>query len=329
MRSDIHSLPIGVAHAQTACMTHPLDPVQAKEFEMRSAAYVGSVLSRDSRLHDASDPVRAFAERGFARFAPHVKAAVAAMTSTDEAIALAPLSSAFALQVDQRSLLGKLTGATEISLTAGIRLQTGILEANVLGETVLKPAGRLDFTLADGPPDKAVAQLVGTAEFFRTVDQKTQAGIQSTLASACARALDVRIVSLLTAGAALPSSDIGALFAAISGGAPANPFLIGGLDTLLPLADQIAGLQALGIAIVATPAAAGTLIALDAGAVLVADGGASVRTAAHASIALDVDAPTTLTSLWQANLLALLGERFFRFVFKADAVAFAVTGSPA
>jgi hypothetical protein len=139
--------------------------------------------------------------------------------------------------------------------------------------------------------------------------------------------MDRHLVSLLTAGPPASSAAIGDLFAAMSGGAPSAPALIGSLDTLLGLAPgTMRDLEAMNVAIVPTSAAAGTLIAVDGAGLLIADGGIELATAQHASITMDDgQAPpsTTLVNLWQQNLTAVRAERFLRIAVRSNASAWA------
>ena len=308
------------------------DLVQTKELSDRATALVAWAVCRDSR--NTNDPLGALDARGWARFHTHTKAAVAAMTTADEGVALLPLTTAFLGQVDAASFLGRLLdgGAVQIPLASVARLQLGSVTATPVGETESKPVGRIDFSLT-GPPQKVVAEIIASSELLRAVDADTQRGLARALVSATATAQDVRLVGVLTAGTPAASSDPATLFAQVSGGQPAAPFLLGGYDTLLPLVARLADLKALGIGIIATPAAAGMLIAVDAAGLCFSDGGAVVTTARHATVTLDdgagSPAATTLTSLWQSNLQAIRAERAFMLAVRAGAVAFASTGSPA
>ena len=99
----------------------------------------------------------------------------------------------------------------------------------------------------------------------------------------------------------------------------------------MPLAPTLADLRALGVGILATPAAAGLLIVVDASGVLVGDGGATVATARHASMTLDDGSggtPGPTVNLWQANLACLRAERWFQIALRPDAVAWATVGTP-
>jgi hypothetical protein len=105
--------------------------------------------------------------------------------------------------------------------------------------------------------------------------------------------------------------------------------LIGGVGGLLSLPPgQLRDLEAAGITTIATAAATGMLIATDAAALLVADGGNEIATAKDASLVLDDgQAPTTstLVSLWQSNLIGIRVERFLKISARPTASAWAAT----
>jgi hypothetical protein len=109
--------------------------------------------------------------------------------------------------------------------------------------------------------------------------------------------------------------------------------VVGSYATLLALGSTVRELRDLGIGIIASPAAADVLIAIDATGVLLGDGGVAVEVAKHANILMDSgegEAGTTTVSLFQRNLLSLRAERCFRFDVRQNAVAFlTLEGSPA
>jgi hypothetical protein len=248
----------------------------------------------------------------------------------DEGVALQALDTAFVAAVDRASILDRLDDVQRVPLGVVTRLQTGTVTGQVVSEGEVKPVGRIDFTLS-GTPTKAVGQIVVTAEYLRVLNPAAQEGITRSLVSATATALDEALVDALTAGAPAASSDVATLLAATSGGAPARPYIIGGYDTLVPLAPTLADLRALGVGILATPAAANLLIVVDASGVLFGDGGATVATSRHAVMQLDDGTggtPGPTVNLWQANLACLRAERWFSIAMRPDAVAWAAVGSP-
>jgi len=304
--------------------TFASDLTQQKEMAARATARLAFALSSDSFL---ADDVRAdFTRRGFGRY---LKAATDPILSTDANVLLQPLDTAFVGLVDARSALGRLLqlGAISMPLNGAARLQLGTVDASEVAESALKPvAAKIDFALS-GPPQKCAASIVASAEALRSFSPDVQSGLRDVLVAACARAVDRLLVTALTASPASSSTAIGDLFASLS--SAASPVLIGGVDALLGLPPGTANdLQALGVTTIATPAATGTLIAVDAAGVLVADGGIELATAQHADIVLDDgQAPpsSTVTNLWQMNLIALRAERFLRIAVRSGASAWAAT----
>jgi len=85
-----------------------------------------------------------------------------------------------------------------------------------------------------------------------------------------------------------------------------------------------------GVPTVTTPGAGATLVMLDAAGVIYADGGAEIDLSRQAAIALD-DAPnaaTTLTDLWQNNLVGVRLERFANWAGQANAVQAITVAAP-
>jgi hypothetical protein len=305
------------------------DLTRDKEQAMRASALVAWALANDSHLHDITDPARTFQQKGWGRYLAGLQHKADDVVTTDETGVL-PLASAFLGLVDRESLLGQLDGAVRIPLTAAARLQVGTIEASAVAEGDEKPVALLAFDVT-GAPSKVVATIVLSAEALRAIDQPTQVGIRQVLVSAAAAATDVALVAALTAGTASGSTAPGDLLAAISGGAPRRPVLIGGYDSLLGMSvGTVTDLNAIGVAILPCAAASGLLIALDSAGLLISDGGVEVQTARHANLTLTLaGSPATNVSLWQSNLVALRAERSLRFSIRSGAVAYASTGSPA
>lgn len=318
--SDTRTREADTRHA----MRYADDLVRASEIDDRATALLAWAVCSDSRV--TNDPVGSFADRGWSRYSHFTKSAVAAVSSTDTAVALQPLRTAFVAAVDRLSIFGGLDGALRLPLTALARLQVGTVTATEVAEGQIKPIGRFDFELSGTTPTKVEASIVATAEALRSLDPATQAGMSAHLVSAAAAATDVSLIARLTTGSPAASADPGTLLQAISGGAPRRPYLIGSYETLVPLAGTLRDLRELGVGILVTPAAAGMLIAVDAAGLLLSDGGATVEVSRHADILMDdggSPAGTTVVSLWQRNLQAVRAERWIRVDFRADAVAFA------
>ena len=245
--------------------------------------------------------------------------------STDTGVELGPQpKAAFLAQTDRESLVRGLS-SPRFPLNGAARLQVGTVVAHQVGEAAVKPIGKIEFDLA-GPGAKIAATVVLSEETARSLDPATQDGVTAVLTSALARATDVYLVSVLTAGTPTGSATVADLFAAIE--APRRPVLIGGFDTVLALAaGTVRDLQGLGVQIMTSPAAAGLLIAVDAAGVLISDGDVVVETARHADVLLDDGAGspsgTTVVSLWQQNLAALRAERWLRVAVRSESVAWA------
>jgi hypothetical protein len=316
-------------------MRYAADLVQTKEQTDRATAMVAFAIASDPAF--SAGKIDGFEARGWSKYGHHVKAAIAAIDSGDETMALGPLASAFIGAVDRESIIGALDGAVRVPLgpPGSARIQVGSVTTSAASEGELKPVARMEFTAApDDYPAKIIAQIVATAEALRRLDPATQAALSRHLISATAAATDEALVTALTGGSPASAADVGTLLSSISGGAPRRPYLIGGLDALLSLAPgTLRDVRELGVVVLQTPAAAGLLIALDASGLLIADDGeATVTTARHANMVLDdgTGTPsTTVINLWSRNMVCLRAERSTQFALRADAVAFASTGSPA
>lgn len=326
-RIDIHTLALGARYRDNRNMRYAADIVQQRELQTKATAAIAWALASDRAL--TADSLEGFAARGFVRY----KAAVDPVTSDDAALqGFSPFGTAFVGEVDVIALPGRLPAAVRMPIgPAGGRLLLGTVEASSPEEGVAKPVGTIDFDVS-GPPSKAVATIVISAEAARSTDGAIQAGIRAHLVSAAARQVDVLMVTALTAGSPAASTDPGVLLAAISGGQPQSPALIAGWDVILSWdAGTVRDLTALGVPVIPTGAAAGTAIAIDQSGLLLADAGAVIETARHANLAMSdapgSDAPTT--SLWQKNLIALRAERWITIAIRAGAVAFGNAGSPA
>jgi hypothetical protein len=305
-------------------MRYAADLVQESENSRRAAAAVAWAVCADSRFTEPDERVTRFREKGWGGYAHFVKDA-GVMTADDDGVAA--LQSGFLAMVEARSWLARVDGIERLSLTDSRAVQISALTAEVTAEGGLKPTTRLDLSVA-GAVVKAAALLVMSAEFLRTADAESQLTIARLLAAATARAMDAELVTLLTAGAPNGSAAIGDLLDVIAGGSPAMPVLLAGYDVLLPLAPSLRDVRDLGVQIVPTAAARGKLILFDAAGVAIADSGAEVQTARDAMITLP-GSPGENVSLFQRNLVAIRGERWFRMAATPTAVAWASTGSPA
>jgi len=299
------------------------DLTMLKEMTARASALVALAIARDSHLTD--DAVALVHAKGFSRY---VKADDI-LASDDDAVALIPLASAFVALVDHESVLGKLAGAHHIPLAGLGRLQVGTVTTETAAEGAEKSIAQIGFTVG-GWPKKVVAQIVVSDEAARALGAAVQAGLMQVLVSACAEATDGELITTLMAGGATTATTPGDLFAAVSNGSPRRPFLLGGFGALGALAPGvIRDLQALGVVVIPVAAASGSLIALDAAGLLVADDGARVSTARHATMDIDFGLRTPVTTnLWSNNLVCLRAERYLKLALRSGAAAWMSTGTP-
>lgn len=300
------------------------DHVQDFEIKQRAAAAVRWAISTDTRLN--ADPLEDFRRAGWGRYGDFTKSAVAAHTASDALAAVVPLNGAFQTLAERVSILPAFRGATRVPITpsSSARIQTGTVTAAVVAEASVKPVSRLTLE-ASGAPSKIVGQLVATREFFRSFRPEDQNAIRDLLASAVGGAQDVYLVGRLTSGTPAPSASIGDLLALVSSGAPRSPVLVASWDAIAPIAETLRALRDLGLTVAVTPAAQGFLIVADSSALLIGASDTEIRTATHASLALDdgLGSPTTtaLTSLWQTNQAAVLAESYLQLDFAPASVA--------
>jgi hypothetical protein len=305
-------------------MEYLRDDTRRLEVRQKSLALLSlAVVHNTTLVGDADETLR---QRGAARY---VKSGDM-LAADDFGATPAPASAALAAMINAEDLAGRLAGAIRLPLAMPGRLQVGTTTAAEVAEGAVAPISVLTFNAATKPV-KVEATIVVSNEALRAVDATTQNGILDLLVAACAAASDRAFVAALTAGTSTGTATPAALFAAI--GNPQKPYLIAGLGDLLDLpAGSIRDLQAIGIGILSSPAAAGMLIAVDAAGVLISDGGVEVRTAKHATVMLDLTggspANPVPVSLWQSDLTAMGALRYVRISVRPGAVAFANVGSP-
>ncbi len=140
------------------------------------------------------------------------------MTAEDAAAGLAPLNAAFIESVNRTSILGKL-GALEIPLDQTGRIDTSTMTAQIVDENTMKPVTGVTVTVS-GPPVKAVAQLVVSAELLRSTSPQMQEGLTRALVSAVAAAVDTKVISVLTSGPPAAAADLGSCSPASQAGRP-------------------------------------------------------------------------------------------------------------
>jgi hypothetical protein len=208
-----------------------------------------------------------------------------------------------------------------------------------LSEQSVKPVSSVALSASDLEVSKAGAQIVVSEELIRAVD--ANAFLERQLRSAVAAATDAKFLALVTAGApAIPSSgvtangailDIRALLQSITTGAESKLFLIvppaigkawsvlGDASGGKTFPDAVYNGGSIGGVeiVVSDGASTQTIVLIDATGIAAAQERARLDTSVQASIQMDSapDSPpllsSPLTNLWQADLRALLVERFF------------------
>ncbi len=306
-------------------MEYLRDDTRRLEVRQKALALLSWAVAKDSTLSGDADEV--LVQRGAARY---IKSGDV-LTAGDFGATPAPTSAALAALVNAEDLAGRLVGAIRMPLTMPGRLQIGTIGASEVAEGAVAPVSVLTFGAATTPA-KVEAMIVVSNEALRAVDTTTQNAILNILLAAAVAASDRKLVALLTAGTSTGTATPAALLAALD--QAAKPYLITSLGDLLALpAGTVRDLQAAGVSILTSPAAAGILIACDASGIVIADSGVEVRTARHATVSIDLTggspANPVLVSLWQSNLTALGALRYVRVSARANAVAYAsVVGSP-
>jgi hypothetical protein len=315
--------------------------------EARLRAFTAYVIAKGLAGGDPESTLSGAERRGVSRqFMPILKEAVDALDSSSEIAALRSLSAAFIGGVDSQSVFGQLSNVRRVP-PAKARLMIGVVEADVVAEETVKPVAAMEFDTADLRPVKVPATIIVSAELYRSLEPTALDVMRSSLAAALARAMDMRLLDptsdavpdvrpasltsdLTPVSASADAAGIGALLAAISNGQPAQPVVIGDYASLAPLAGALRDLRdVLGLKVIVSSAAAGTIIALDEAGLLFTDGGVVAETAKEANVLMDdggSPAGTTVVSLWQRNLVALRAERFLSWVKRPDAVAYLATG---
>lgn len=266
-----------------------------------------------------------------------VKAAVAPVSST------ALPGAAFLSSAPVRSVFDKL-GAVRLPLAGTpLGVQVGAPTAGWVGEAVAKPISTMSISAANLPILKLQSSIVVSNEILDFSAPGALQVLERAIASAVASALDDALLNPASAaianvkpasltagvtpitGAGDVSNQVGQALGALPAGA-ANIVLVVSRQTALRLAT-IANFGIIGVRVLVSPAAANSIIAIDAEGVATKDGGVELARAEHATIQMDdvPDNPTTsvtsLVSLWQSNLSALRAERLVNWTKRAGAVA--------
>jgi len=314
-----------------------LDPIQKTENESRAQAAIAWAVCSNRHLTDQSAADSLF-RRAFGGRYDHLttKAGVTVTDSGDVLAGTLPLVSGFLGEAAERSIRGRLDGPIRMDVRTAGRVQMGTVVGQQVGEGAPKPVVKLEFSAATAAPDKFSAEIVVSREAVQPLNAQALAGITTALVNATARADDDQFVAALLTAAGAPESsdDIGTLLSAITGGRPSRPALISDWTGLLGAAGSVQDLLALrelGVQVIVSPSASGSLIAVDAAGLMLSDLGAEITTALHALITLDDGTGgspgTTVVSLWQMNLLALRAELWTKTTIRSGAVAYASLGS--
>jgi hypothetical protein len=292
------------------------DYTQMLERDRRADAAIGWALATDLWITDVDQPLKAFRSRGFSRYVPTSTKDVA-QTTADLGDSL---RASLGIAIEQTSAVGALVeaGATQIPVAAvsmGRALINPIV-ATTVAEGDAKPIATLGVSFA-GPPTKTVAQVVTSKEFARSLDAATHTAIRRSLVSAAASGVNTILLGAFTSAAASSATTVGGLLAALDH--VGAPVVIGGYAELAPMAADLAGLAKLGVTIIPMKAAAGTLVVVDAGGVVLGVSAPIVDTAHHADVA-GLGSPESSISLWSQNAMAVRAEQFVQVGVRTGAV---------
>ena len=272
----------------------------------------------------------------------HVKAAVAAIGVSSGLAPTRPLVQALLGAVDRTSVLGQLGAIKVPSVNVVSAAATGTASAYWVGEQYAKPLSALAFAALSLTPRKLAAQVALTDELMRLGTDALNL-TERAIVSAGAAALDTALLDPTNAGTAdvKPASltdglttipplldfqnQVGQVLHAISDGAPTRPTLVVSLQSALRL-SALPGVRDY-VKIIVSPAAANTLIAIDADGIAYVDDGAEL-TVGQPDLQMD-DSPTTpstastiMISTWMRNLTVAKFERWVNWAKRPDAVAY-------
>lgn len=288
------------------------------------------------------------------------KGAVAA-GSTSDATWAAPLTAARQLVdpilslIQQQSLLGRIPGLRSAPFNCDVPAQTGAGGFAWVGEGIPKPITKFPFATLKLWIGKVSGIVVLTTETVRapnsaaTIRDALVVGVvdfqdRQLLDPAITEIANVRPASITngvtpTTATGNLQTDVGALLAAFYTNRPgaARPVLVMSPATAGRLAGtgnhpdlRVDGGVAFGVPVVTSTGADLRVVALDAAAVVFADGGIEFDVTEQAMLDMsDSPAPPTaatiLVSTWQANLAAFRVERTLWWKAAANAVQYLVT----
>jgi hypothetical protein len=283
------------------------------------------------------------------------KAAVGTGTTTDASWAgslavVKPLAEGFIQYAYATAVIGQLPLRT-VPFNSSLPVQSTPGVYGWVGENKVKPITRLDFGTATVSISKAQAIIVVTNELLRAAAPGTDQYLRDALAAGLSEFLDKQFLDLsvtaiagtrpasVTNGASVIAptgttsaalvKDVGALLAAYftanpDGPAgtrlimtPAHAAMLAGATNSPTLTMEGGSYQGVGVV---TSASAGTaIVALDAGAILLASGGIEFDTARQGSLQMSdapvdpVTAAEVQVSLWQTNCTGLRVEHFINY----------------
>lgn len=240
----------------------------------------------------------------------------------------AKLAASYVASIAQHSLLDQIAKYARVlpkdQLTP-VLVASGFV-GNSVTEGLPKPVRRLSLSRGDEEPIKSTAMVVLTKELATATGQEGMRLFEQELSFAVSRASNAAVVTALTnsstetiaagtdplaslrAGLRAASSSMGYVVAASSGDAAwlsTSESNSGGMGVR-------GGTFSPGVEIVAVDGLEAMII-VPASRIALTDFGLELRAAGHATVDMR-DTPTSppqLTSLWQTNSVAVLGERQF------------------
>lgn len=278
------------------------------------------------------------------------KAAVAIGTTTDPAwagpLAVAPLVEPLRLAVQASSLLARISGLRQVPFLAPVPRQTASASFAWVGQNAMKPVTKLSYDDVALGPTKLATIVILALELVKLQGATAEAAMRDALITAAVGFMDdqfinpavtaipnLRPASITNGVPATPStgdlgSDVVAVVRALKASRPgaARPTLImsGAAHIELAMATGLPD----NVAIVTSPAAGDNIIALDAAAVVYADGDFAINVTFEAAVQMDSAPPTTpdaasvLISLWQHNLAGYRVERQVNWSATPGSVAY-------
>jgi HK97 family phage major capsid protein len=288
------------------------------------------------------------------------KAAVAAGSPTDPSWAapLVPseLVAPLLLSIQQESVLGRLVGARRVPFNASVPNQTAAGSFGWVQAGAPKPAIRFAFDTLRLAIGKVSGIVVLTDELVRLSAPAGETAMRDALTAGLVAFQDLQLLDpaiseitntrpasithgvVPTVATGTVAEIVGAVLGALSTSRPgaARPTLImapavaGQLGAVLRIDN---GAPYYGVTpIVTTPAAAANVIALDAAAVVYADGGLAIDVSEQAAIETN-DAPTAPTaatvmaSFWELDLVGFRIDRQLWWTAAPGAVQYVADGA--